>query len=168
MTLGFLGDVAAQSYERKSRGTQDYDKRRGMAIATESLFISGPLLHYSYELFESVLPASTSALAALTHVIADTLILDSIFVASAQVVSGVLEGMHIRQVWSELRKDYLSALNISWCASLVLLPAEFVCFRYLPLAMRVLSVNVLDIVWDATISFAVHRGRARPIATDYN
>jgi len=176
--IGVIGDFLAQRLEhvlmKRTNNADDasilqhtkkaYDKRRGLSILIDGVFISGPLMHYGYEIFERILPIAgdggPSSLAAITHVLADSIFLDSIFVATTFVVTGLMEGFSMRkQIIPQLKSDYLSTLMASWVTSIGLLPIEFVCFRYLPVSFRVLAVNFIDVIWDAVISFMAHRNR---------
>lgn len=180
--IGIIGDYMAQWLEYKLERRKQveptenssvanavsihgrYSLRRGLSILADGLFISGPLMHFGYNLFESIIPigaagAAASSVAALTHVIADSIVLDSVFVASTFLVTGIFEGYTMKQLVPQFRTDYIPALKASWVTSVFLLPLEFLCFRCLPLNFRVLAVNFLDIVWDAVISFMAHRNR---------
>jgi Mpv17 / PMP22 family len=172
--IGAIGDYMAQGLDRvlesKSSKSQQrfafrYDARRGLSCLLYGLFISGPLMHLAYDLFETILPVSTGAagagsgLAAISHVLADSVFLDSLFVATTFIVTGVMEGYNRRQLMSQLKSDYLPTLKASWVTSLGLLPIEFLCFRYLPVSLRVMAVNFIDVIWDTVISFMAHRSR---------
>lgn len=145
-----------------------YDLRRGCSLLADGFFISGPLMHLGYEIFERLLPiatehdignAASAALAAVLHVVADTVVLDSFFVAFTFISTGLMEGMHPRELWVQFRADYWSSLTASWATSVALCPIQFCFFRYLPLQLRVLSVNCIDLVWGAAQSFMSHRNR---------
>jgi hypothetical protein len=178
--IGIIGDYMAQwleyTMERRKNPIQEtsslarglsihgrYSLRRGLSILTDGIFISGPLMHFGYNFFESIMPinvgGASSSLAAMAHVLADSVILDSIFVASTFIVTGIMEGYTYKQLVPQLRSDYVPTLKASWATSLFLLPFEFACFRYLPLTFRVMAVNFLDVVWDAVVSFMAHRSR---------
>ena len=170
--IGVIGDYMAQQLERfldrKSHAVappteHSYDARRGLSIAMDGLFISGPLMHFGYEIFEWLLPinrgGSASTLAAMSHVLADSVVLDSIFVATTFLVTGFVEGMKPRQLRSQFKSDYMSTLKASWVTSTLLMPIEIACFRFLPLSLRVLAVNFIDVIWDGVISFMAHRNR---------
>jgi hypothetical protein len=140
-----------------------YDVRRGVSTLMDSLFISGPLMHLGYELFEWILPIShdgtTGWIAAILHVIADSLVLDSFFVASKFFTTGLLEGICITDLLLQFQSTYIPSLKASWVTSILMCPVQFSCFCYLPLNFRVLSVNVIDVVWDAVLSYMTHRSR---------
>jgi hypothetical protein len=178
--IGIIGDYMAQwleyKLEKRKNPPQEvsslagglsihgrYRFRRGLSILTDGFFISGPLMHFGYNLFESIIPinvgAGSSSLAALAHVVADSVFLDSIFVASTFLVSGIMEGYTYKQIIPQFRSDFFPAMKASLATSILIFPFEFACFRYLPLTFRVLAVNFLDVLWDAVISFMAHRSR---------
>jgi hypothetical protein len=174
--LAMIGDYVAQNVQRYLTGSTrsssniaalqsraSYNKRRGLSSLMDGLFISGPLMYFSYQLFERILPVSgggsASALAAVLHVAADSIFLDSFFIATTIVVTGRFEGYSTRQLKHQLKTDYFSTLLASWVTSLALSPMAFLCFRYLPVSFRALSVHLLDFVWDTVISFMAHRNR---------
>jgi len=160
--IGVCGDFMAQKLDHRMhhKGTPlKYDPRRGLGIMANGCFVSGPIMHVGYNLFERILPISGNW-AAMTHVVADTLILDTIFVATAFVVSGLMEGYAFRKdILPQLKRDYSTTLKASWATSTMLMPLEFVCFRFLPVTFRTLAMNLTDVIWDASVSFMSHRNR---------
>jgi len=178
--IGVAGDYAAQTIERMifrrkkekvTGGTEQhhhhhqhhrYDRRRGISVLLDGALLSGPLMHFAYELFESVGSANSSSLAAIFHVLADSIVLDSFFIATTFVVTGLMEGYSRKQLIPQLKSDYVPTLFASWVTSIGLLPVQFACFRYLPVPLRVLGVNCIDVVWGAVISFFAHRHRESP------
>ena len=172
--IQFLGDGTAQAIERqlaKKEGfsmNQDssYDRRRGLSVALDGLFVSGPLLHVMYEFLEHLIPVAGAATgiaasaAAITQVLIDDVLFDAVFVAILFCTSAIGEG-HARELPALFKKDYFAILKRSWATSLALMPLEFVCFRYLPLSFRVLGMNIVDIFWGAMVSFMAHRNRKR-------
>ena len=183
--LATVGDYGAQWFEYKSHDDQKqhpkhdysstlqninsllsihglYDYRRGRAIALESFFVSCPLQHYAYDLFESILPVEGGSelyrsFAAMVHVFLDCVALDSIFVASGILVGGIFEGRSVTNyVLPNLKRTYLAALRAALMIDLSFSPVEFLSFRFLPLRLRVLSVNAVDLVWNGVVSFASH------------
>jgi hypothetical protein len=147
-----------------------YDIRRGMSTLMDGLFISGPLMHIGYDWFESILPINSSQatsssgdtsgwFAAILHVIADSVLLDSFFVASKFFTTGLMEGITVHDLLQQFYSTYIPSLHASWITSILLCPIQLSCFCYLPLSFRVLSVNIIDVVWDAVLSFMTHRNR---------
>ncbi len=148
-----------------------YDIRRGIARFLECLLISSPLMHYGYDLFESIMPVVGGAsglyrsLAALSHVFADSVFLDGIFVATGILFTGIFEGHSVQKyVLPNLRNVYLPTLKASVLASSALMPIQFLSFRFLPVQLRVLSVNAVDLIWTAVVSFASHNGDTERVA----
>jgi hypothetical protein len=142
-----------------------YDARRGAARFLECLLVSSPLMHVGYDLFERAVPVASGAggmrrsLAALSHVAADSVFLDGIFVFTGIVATGLLEGHPLRdRVLPNLRRVYLPALRASVATSAALAPLQFLSFRFLPIQLRVLSVNAVDLVWTAVVSYVSHGG----------
>jgi Mpv17 / PMP22 family len=170
--IGICGDFMAQQLEfklhrktmRESSNLMDmnkfsYDSRRGISIMTGGFFVSGPLMHLGYNCFEHILPVK-GTLAAFTHLIADMLILDSVFVAAAFLNTGIMEGYDLRKhIIPQFRRDYTDTLKASWATSIMLMPLGFLCFRFLPVSFRTLAMNFTDVVWDAIVSFMTHRNR---------
>lgn len=176
--LGMCGDYMAQWFEYKLTTNVDttqlcswkdvlqihktYDVRRGLALLADGCIISGPLMHWGYNFFEKLIPTTGAhrCAAALTHVVADSVILDSVFVLTAFIMTGLLEGYRLRgDIWPQIQTDYGPTLRASWVTSLLLMPLEFVCFRFLPVTFRTLAMNITDIIWGTVISFMAHRSR---------
>jgi hypothetical protein len=167
--IGFLGDTAAQFIEERLQAKKDgtniepfhhYDQRRGLAVLGDSLLISGPLLHVAYDWLERAIPVAGpyATLAAMSHVLIDNFLLDAVFVAAMFVSTGIVEG-YTKQILPQLKKDYFNTLKTGWATSITLMPLVFVCFRFLPVSFRVLGMNIIDIFWEAIISYMVHRRR---------
>jgi hypothetical protein len=119
-------------------------------------------MHWGYGLFEQIIPTTAvggRSLAAITHVLADSTVLDGIFIASTYLVTGMMEGINRDELLYQFRKDYFPSLKASVAASVTLAPLEFAYFRFLPVPLRPLFMNLNDIVWDAVISFMAHRSR---------
>ena len=141
-----------------------YDIRRGAARFLECMLISSPLMHYGYDLFERIMPvvggsAVYRSCAALMHVLADCVFLDAIFVMTGIVFTSLLEGQRLRkQVIPNLQKVYLPTLKASIMTCGALMPLQFLSFRFLPVNLRVLSVNAVDLIWTGVVSFVSHGG----------
>lgn len=174
--LGWGGDSVAQRLEgwkqppqgRHSRQGR-YDARRGGSLLVDGLLLSGPLMHFAYEWMETWWPIPSATAywwqgwgIALTHVLADTLVLDSIFVASTLWTTGLLEGYSVRQCWWQFRQDYIPTLKAGGVTSFLVLPLELACFKCLPVSFRVLAVNFIDLIWDTVISHMAHKSRHSP------
>lgn len=189
--IGFLGDIGAQCFEHKmekdsnsanakssdgdvislalndsrTAGNIHYDVRRGFSAMANAMLFTGPILHYSYDLFERLLPVTKMrkgfrTFASSAHVMADALLLDSVFVALNMLVTGVLEGYKLREdIIPQFQADYMGTLKTSWSISAVIAPYQLVCFRFLPASLRVLGVNFSDVAWDGVVSYKNHMAR---------
>ena len=148
-----------------------YDYRRGCATAMETFLLSCPLQHYAYNYFESVLPVESGSelhrsFAALVHAFLDCLVLDGIFVATGIVVGGMLEGhSFINYVLPNLIQNYFSAFRAVTVTNVSFSPVLLLSFRFLPLPLRVLSNNAVDLVWNCVVSYATHGGAVIEKAT---
>jgi Mpv17 / PMP22 family len=65
-----------------------------------------------------------------------------------------------RETLPQLEREYWPALRGSWGVSVLFWPLQWACFRYLPLQLRVMSINVCDVAWTAVLSFFSHKGDA--------
>jgi hypothetical protein len=175
--IGVCGDYCAQwlDYQLKRRkqhdatgistlpaagdGRMTYNARRGLAVWMDGLLVSGPLMHFGYNFFEKMIPSGRS-LGAIAHVIADSIVLDSIFVGTAIIGTGLVEGYKFQQdICPQLQQDYGETLKASWATSAAMVPLQFLCFRFLPITVRALAMNLTDILWGGVISFMTHKGR---------
>ena len=176
-TIGVLGDTTAQYLEtrlQKSKESEpeestdsgswfkNYDLRRGMSFFGENIFISGPLLHFAYNFMEDILPTTvggrSAVLAAMGHALLDNFVLDTIFLAIMFVTTGIAEG-YANEIIPQFKQDFVPTLKTGWLTGLCLLPVQFLPFRFFPLSLRVLGVNIIDVFWEAYISYMVHRRR---------
>ena len=181
--LGIVGDVFAQAIEQHldRNGTttindilslhSTLDKQRTVAMFGDGLF-TGPLLHYIYELYETLLPLPEEDQAVtssrnisrqrlylnIAHVVIDNTIMALLYVFLTMCTSAIFEG-HYETIYHELRNDFFSAVKASWFSSIGLAPMQLLSFLYLPTELKVLAVNVQDIVWVTVISYATHLNR---------
>mmetsp|Transcript_25755 Transcript_25755/g.46463 ORF Transcript_25755/g.46463 Transcript_25755/m.46463 type:complete len:220 (-) Transcript_25755:111-770(-) len=179
--ISLLGDGGAQYHEDRIRAKEigshnnvkrfNYNRRRGLTNFADSALICGPMLHYGYDWLESAIPvvnscSSSSALcawsashAAAAHVLIDDFIFDAIFIAIMFISTGIGEGYYMNQIVTQCKKDYFPTVKTMWKTSFLLMPLEFCLFRFLPLSLRVLGINMMDIIWDAIVSYMIHKRR---------
>lgn len=175
--ISLLGDGGAQYQEQRIRAKNigsavnfNYNRRRGLTNFADSALVCTPLLHLGHEWLQSTIPvsvnqtcSSTSPIgawsashAAAAHVIIDDFIFDAIFVAIMFISAGIGEG-YFNQIVPNIKKGYLPAVKTVWKTSFILMPLEFCIFRFLPLSLRVLGINMIDVLWDAIASFMIHK-----------
>ena len=168
--ISLCADFVAQTFEQKKSQQEfnaeiSYDRRRLWASLAGGVFVDGPLMHFGYNYFESVIPiqnsmGKSSNRAAILHLLADCVILDSIFVASSFLTTGLLEGHSFQKdIVPQFKNDYLSTMKASWVTSSGLSPLEFACFRFLPVSLRAFAMSMTSIIWDSVISHNVHESR---------
>ena len=147
-----------------------YDPRRGLSLAADGMFLSGPLLHFAFEFMEHVLPSQETnskswiSTATILHVLANDFLVDTIYLFLSFIFVALAEGL-AKDLPNLIRKDFPTTLQASWGTSAVFMPVEYLCFSRLPLSLRVLSMNLIDVVWGSIISYVTHRSR-RPLETN--
>lgn len=169
--IGLMGDTGAQLVEerihakKQGRHTttpwfRSYDTRRGLSVVGDGVFVSGPVLHVAYNCLENLIPISgggmAATIAAMLHVLIDVFVLDAFAVATRFVTTGFAEG-YAQQILSQFREDYPAAVKASWATSFCFMPLQFLIFRFLPLQFRVLGINLIDIAWEAMVSYIIHQ-----------
>jgi hypothetical protein len=123
-------------------------------------------MSFSFSLFESMFPTDTEDITAfrksvnsLFQLMLDTIFMDTFYVLSAFMTSGLFEGLPISLLIAKLRTDFVSCLTTSWMSSLALSPLEIANFRFVPKEWRTIMMNFTDVLWNAFVSFGLHRKR---------
>lgn len=159
--VAFNGDVLAQVIERSMQKDKPIDVQRTCSVAMEGMLVSGPILHFSYELMDvmiSHMSLNCRWFEAFLQLFIDFFVLDSMFVATLMIISGVLEGRY-RDIPRELRTEYVGAVRGSWVSSVIMVPIQFLNFGFMPLRFRTIVTNMQDVVWSANVSYMAHRYR---------
>uniref|UniRef100_A0A6V2E3J1 Uncharacterized protein n=1 Tax=Ditylum brightwellii TaxID=49249 RepID=A0A6V2E3J1_9STRA len=146
------------------------DIRRTFSSIAEKIFISAPLTNCMYHILDKITPIHETSsgmyawIAALGHLLVDILIMDSILVFTMMVVTSMLEGRRRKglsatttTLWNDIQSNYRATVKASWISSTLMSPVQFLSFRYLPVQMRMLVVNVEDVVWDGVVSYQAHK-----------
>ena len=94
--------------------------------------------------------------AALGQVLVDCVLFDALFISLMLLSSAAVEGGRTMPT----RADFLPAIAAGWRVNACVLPVEYVLFRRFPLRLRALGMNVVDLAWEAVMSFVVHGGSA--------
>mmetsp|Transcript_30933 Transcript_30933/g.73730 ORF Transcript_30933/g.73730 Transcript_30933/m.73730 type:complete len:295 (+) Transcript_30933:306-1190(+) len=176
--LTAVGDVFAQLVAATNKATFRLDKRRTLAMFADGLVVTAPLLHFVCALYEWIAPteeksgggdnkATSSApsrrmgraRAVAIHILLDNFVLVYLYVALMMAVTSLLEG-RILTIIPEMKEGYFTAVRASIKVSLLgYAPVQFMSFYSLPRNLRVLAVNVMDVVWVAVMSFVTHVNR---------
>jgi hypothetical protein len=179
--IGGLGDLSAQYTEHRMSVVSEsvyssfkLDFMRQIGILIEAGFVSGPIMHYAFDLMEIWFPVhgdndgshgcieksdkAKKWCAAFIHLLLDTVFLCPIFVLSMMLITSLVEG-RIYSLPYELRYEFMGTFYTSTLASIVFLPMQLLAFRLLPINLRLLYMNAQDIFWNAIVSFMAHRSR---------
>lgn len=155
-----LGDGIAQVADRKEDEVNKWEYRRSLGCFVDGVFITGPLLHWTYDFLEHIIPSiGGSAWATLAQVMIDEFICDPIDVGLYLIATSIVEG---KNVMERLREKYWITLIEGMATSLALCPIQFISFRYLPVETRVLVVNLCDLIWMSIVSYIAHAKNAAP------
>jgi hypothetical protein len=159
--IGTIGDLLAQSLTPKP-----FNPMRSFSFFFEGLLISGPMMTLSFSFFESIFPTDTEDITAfhksvnsVFQLALDTIFMDTFYVLSAFMTSGMFEGIPPSLLLQKLRTDFISCLTTSWASSLALSPLEIANFRFVRKEWRTVMMNLTDVVWNACVSFGLHRKR---------
>lgn len=191
--LAIAGDILAQSIESRleskgggvatggnakttnTAGRQPYDGRRIFAMFADGFICTGPIMHYAYNMYESVVPIQVDedggdgdddnglavrnmrrkVRAALIQILFDIVFMAFPYVFTMMAMSAIIEG-RLGGFRKELMCDFLPAVKGSWVASCGLGPIQFFSFLYLPVQLRALAVNLTDIIWVSVVSYVTH------------
>lgn len=153
------------------------DKRRTLAMFFDGVLTTGPLLHYVYAWYERILPIPEVEPSSFTsveekrkairkrfgtasiHVLFDNFVMAILYVFLMMIITATLEGKYAT-IPHEIRHDFYPAVCASWKASCMgLAPMQLLSFHFLPVELRVLAVNVQDVIWVTVMSFVTHRNR---------
>lgn len=173
--VGGFGDIMAQCFEHNMSGKSMFllDMRRLCGIFVESTFFSGPLMHYTYDYLEHLMPVHDTRdseekpdmmaslrtwVAATFHVVADTFLLGPLHVFSMMLITLVFEG-RTGSLKLDLLNNFGPTFRASVVSSVLFMPLQVLAFKMLPTQLRLLYVNMQDILWNAVVSFAAHKSR---------
>jgi hypothetical protein len=166
--LAMFGDVCAQGIGQYLANGNPFanklDKLRMIAMFADGTLCTGPLLHYAYELYEKVWPIYDSdgnrrLLPTLAHVLFDNFIMIVAYISLMMFSTALVEGRY-RGIPHEFSHDLIPNIKTSYKASVFgLMWIQLISFYWLPVKLRVLAVNVIDIVWVIVMSFVTHLNR---------
>ena len=102
---------------------------------------------------------------AFLHVVIDQGIMQIFYVGLMMLITGIVEG-RLSTLSGTFRADYVPNVHIVWFAALTVLgPIQMICFRFLSLKWRALSVSLLDVLEVTIMSCIAHRNVEVPTAT---
>ncbi|GMI16973.1 hypothetical protein TrLO_g4947 [Triparma laevis f. longispina] len=151
--ISFLGDFLVQSLT-----SQSYSLKRSISFGLEALFISGPIMHYTYEFLEKKIPSDNKWNVGLQLII-DCVIMDAVYIMSSFWVTGLIQGLTYNTILKQVKRDFLGTFRACAMGSLGVGPVEFFFFRFGNVKWRCLGVNLTDVAWNGVVSFWVSKGR---------
>lgn len=151
--LSSLSDLIAQKLESNER----IDVLRNVAFFLTGAVLTAPLFHVLYELFERVIPA-TNVTNLVLQVACDQLIAAPLWLLAFFPFISLIEGCTDFSVIAKtIQQKYVDGLKVTW----IVFPAvQFVNFTLVPKHLRVLVVNVCDLVYTALLSWIAHREKS--------
>jgi len=162
--VGGIGDFFSQLVEVNIvKNENNMNPGRILSIASEGLFISGPLLSIFYEIMEENFPTDSDDSMELWYMVGcqlfiETFLMDTFFVASMMITTAILQGRR-KEIVYEMKTAFFPALKASWATSASFMPIHVFVFSKIPLKLRVLVVTVESIFWNAAVSYQAHRAR---------
>lgn len=149
--LAAASDVLAQRLTFKG----PLNWRRTLAIALFGLVWSGPSNHYWQRFLEQLFPGRRDGAAVLQKVAVDQLVYGPLCnVLFMSYISMFVEGRSLSFTQSKLRQDWLATQLHGWKVWPL---AALLNYRYVPLKLRVLFVNLVAFAWS---TFLITRSRA--------
>ncbi|CAN0146251.1 unnamed protein product [Pylaiella littoralis] len=160
--IGLLGDLLSQTVEYVLGGAAVpwATKRavwRSCAVMIDGFFINGPLLHYSYEVLEKYMPAGESMRAAAQQVFVDVFVIDPVFAFIFVWSTGLIEARSLtREILPVIENDYPTMVLWLIVVGLCWAPLQVYVFNRYPVQYRVLTADLIDLVWTCIASFHSH------------
>lgn len=173
LTAGCLlgaGDLITQNIEqrymeRRKGGTTgvQIDWRRTGRMFCIGITL-GPLTHLWYTVVIERLVKGTGNKMVLKKILADQFVAGPVFCSAFFFGMGLLEGRGPRGAVEEVKENFLPVYLVDWC---FWPPAQYINFRFVPVAYRVVYVCSLTLCWNVFLSYMKHRHQG-DIPTDTN
>ncbi|KAI8585783.1 hypothetical protein BDZ88DRAFT_491698 [Geranomyces variabilis] len=152
-TIAVAGDIIAQRIDRTPEHP-DWDPQRTLRLGTYATLIATPLAHGWYKVMDKRIGAGMDITTSLKKVAADQLLAAAPFTALFFVCNSAMEGCSANEIKTRLQTNLWPTL----CANWAIWPAALaINFRYVPLKLRILTLNVLGLGWGAYLSLVQHR-----------
>jgi len=145
-----LGDLTTQTLFPEGNGIS---LARTAQFSAFSFFASGPALHFFYKFMESSFPGQTSK-QVLKKVVVDQVFLAPTMLSLFLFYLGAIEHKSVDGGIEKWKKDIGPGLQGNY----VLWPAaNFVGYKYVPVAHRVAYVAAVSFFWSIYLSYVSHR-----------
>eukprot|EP00899_Mesostigma_viride_P025935 jgi/Mesvir1/6526/Mv16790-RA.1 len=146
--LNLLGDLVAQLVIETDK---PFDLKRSAVTTTLGLGLVGPVLHYWYGALNKYLTISGTA-GAVARLALDQFLFAPIFICAFFSALLTLEGRP-QEIVGKLKQDWGTVVVNNWK---VWIPFQFINFRLVPPNLQVAGSNVIALVWNMYLSFAMH------------
>jgi hypothetical protein len=149
------GDVLAQFVE----GKDTWDALRTAHFALIGIIFQAPALHYWYQYLNKVFPGRTTKSIA-QRVVWDQLAFNPPYLVIFLTMVWKSEGKDNGEIPDLIKNTFPSAMISNW---LVWTPAQIFTFGWVPPKYQVLATNVVELGWNAYLSFCTHPHEPRTV-----
>ncbi|XP_061667689.1 protein Mpv17 isoform X1 [Syngnathoides biaculeatus] len=143
-----VGDVISQQLIER-RGLAQHDVRRTAKMMSVGFFFVGPVLGSWYKILDRLVTGGSKR-AAVKKMMIDQLCFAPCFLGAFLALSGVLNGLSVRQNVAKLRRDYTDALISNYY---LWPPVQMVNFYFIPLHHRLAVVQVVAVAWNSYLTW---------------
>eukprot|EP00188_Purpureofilum_apyrenoidigerum_P000698 Plantae.Rhodophyta-Purpureofilum_apyrenoidigerum.ctg13263.p1 GENE.Plantae.Rhodophyta-Purpureofilum_apyrenoidigerum.ctg13263~~Plantae.Rhodophyta-Purpureofilum_apyrenoidigerum.ctg13263.p1 ORF type:complete len:208 (-),score=40.90 Plantae.Rhodophyta-Purpureofilum_apyrenoidigerum.ctg13263:118-741(-) len=125
------------------------------------LIIRGPVVHYFHTLLDKVIFRNVnqkSKLVVLAKVVLDQVVFAPLFISLYFYVSGLLDDKKFSEITKKIKKELFTVMKGNWS---VWVPANIIGYAVIPLNLRVLWGNVINIFWTAYLISTVQGKKSK-------
>ncbi|KAI9011295.1 hypothetical protein BC832DRAFT_529522 [Gaertneriomyces semiglobifer] len=152
--IGAAGDVLAQRITKPEHQAFVWDKQRTVRLGLYGLLVGAPLTHGWYKVLDKRLGAGMDMATSAKKVAADQIFAAAPFTCMFFACNSYMEGLSTKDVKERIERNLWPTLKANWAVW----PAFLIFnFRYVPLKLRVLTVNILGLGWGTYLSLVQHR-----------
>lgn len=163
--MAAAGDMLAQRLEQpppppgsppRPRGAflATLSPRRVAALTVVAAAFTAPAFHFLYAALEAAFPVGAAARNVWIQLGVDQLVAAPVFLAVFFPAFGLLSGRGVAEVVAQTRRDYIPSLRVTYAVFPVF---QWASFTFLPPPLRVLAVNVVDLGFNAVLSYMANR-----------
>ncbi|KAI9105764.1 hypothetical protein DFS34DRAFT_27878 [Phlyctochytrium arcticum] len=150
------GDVTG-SRTRTIPGKKSWDAQRTLRLGLYGMLLGAPLTHGWYKILDARFGSSMSLSTSLKKVATDQILAAAPFTCLFFVANSAMEGCNRAEIVHRVKTNVWPTLKANW----MIWPAALALnFRFVPLKLRVLVVNILGLGWGTYLSMVQHRHHA--------
>ncbi|KAJ3336807.1 hypothetical protein HDU93_002122 [Gonapodya sp. JEL0774] len=136
-----------------------WSPQRTIRLASFGFLVAAPFTHYWYILLDRMFGPAMTLRPAILKVAVDQTIMAPISTTVFFTFHGIVQGWNARRIEAKLQSDLWPTLVANWA---VWPAALSVSFRFVPLDLRVLWMNVVGLGWTTYLSLVQQRERPIP------